>query len=121
MLDVHGYGLTKSKLDTGNSSFSSLHADEIEIGDEEVTFKTPEGKTLTKTLIGIAHTDIGDGTIDERPVVQFDITINGRVYKDEYFALNDRSDMQTQALISKYLIQRSRLSINPARKNVLSD
>jgi RimK family alpha-L-glutamate ligase len=121
VLDVHGYGLTKSKLDTGNSSFSSLHADEIEIGDEEVTFKTPEGKTLTKTLIGIAHTDIGDGTIDERPVVQFDITINGRVYKDEYFALNDRSDMQTQALISKYLIQRSRLSINPARKNVLSD
>lgn len=121
ILEIHGYGSTKSKLDTGNSSFSSLHALDIEVKDDEVTFRTPEGETLTKDLIGIAHTDIGDGTIDERPVVQFDITINGRLYKDEYFALNDRSDMQTQALISKYLIQRAKLSINPARKNVLSD
>ena len=110
-----------AKFDTGNSSYCVLHADEWKINDDVVTW-TNGGKTYKNELQGMKKVKAGTLGIkeaEERPVVLLDVTFNGTIYKDIKFTLS-RRDNRKPANMNIGFIKKAGLSINPAKKYVLS-
>jgi hypothetical protein len=100
----------ESKIDTGATN-SSLNAQHIKVNQQNssVSFICPElsDNLITMELDGsqsVVSADGKDGgTI--RPIVKFEIEINGTPFKDVSFNLNDRSDMDSPVLIGQNILK----------------
>ena len=115
---IDPFGELEAKFDTGNSAFSVLHAEDINVKGKKITF-TLKGKTITTNLIKTYDAKTGGGN-DERPVVQLPMEFAGSTY-DVMFGLNDRDDFTTECLLNRYVMSEFlNVMVNPARKYVIS-
>ena len=104
----------RGKIDTG-ADISSLHADEIHVNNNMVTFtnKKLSPNSLTVPLLTKQAVRTADGGVEYRPVVSLNIKIGNKLLKQIEFNLNDRSSMEYPVLIGKNILTKGSFLINP--------
>tara|TARA_R110001592_G_scaffold197979_5_gene446119 strand:+ start:11519 stop:11950 length:432 start_codon:yes stop_codon:yes gene_type:complete len=103
-------GPVEAKIDSGNGAYNVLHGINIQDNREQVTFETVNNKTLTKPIKEYIDINVGSGpdgepTIDNRPVVEFDIEIGGNTYSNTKFSIGSREDNEYKILVGKEFIE----------------
>lgn len=98
-IEIDGIGSLLAKVDTGNEAYNVLHGIDIEVTGDNVTFTTAGAKQVTKPRKDNIKIHIGSGVKEDRPVVIFDIKVNGQEYKDVPFSIADRSENEEPVLI----------------------
>lgn len=114
---IDGIGELHARFDTGNGAgSSSLDAQDVKVTGKKVTWTTM-GKSMSGTIIDETRIKRNDGEegLDERPIVELDVTFEGVNYRSVPFNLNDRSKKSTPVLINKDFMIRSGSVVNPAR------
>ena len=104
-------GPVEAKVDSGNGAYNVLHGINIEEKDNKVTFDTVNNQKITKPIL--EHIDInvgsgpdGEATIDNRPVVEFDIEIGDKMYPNTKFSIGSREDNEYKILVGKEFIEK---------------
>ena len=116
-MDVKGLGEYKAKLDTGNESCSSLHADKIEDLHTSVVF-TIGDKKFKKEVVDRVKILVGSDT-ERRPVVHFDVKFGGREIKNVRFNLNDRSEYDYEILVGAEFLKKYHYCVDPGKNFLL--
>ena len=104
--DVDGVGKIPSKLDSGNGAFNVIHGEDIQIQGNKVLFKTVNNKHLIKDKVDDISINVGAGNIEERPVVNFDLKIGNKEFKDIPFSVGNRTSNLFKILVSKDFIEK---------------
>ena len=119
VITIKPFGEMIAKFDTDNGQYSVLHAENIKVSGKKITFKL-RGKTITTDLLETYEAETGGGS-DKRPVVKLEVEFAGSTYSDVMFGLNDRSDMGTDVLFSRYVMSKMfNVAVNPARKFIVT-
>ena len=113
VVEIESFGEMIAKFDTGNSVLSVLHAENIKVKGNKVTF-TNNGKTITTNLIKEYEAQTGAG-VDERYVVKLNLTFSGSTY-EFMFGLDDRTKMGTDVLLNRFVMNKLNVMVNPQRK-----
>tara|TARA_R110002110_G_scaffold206469_1_gene418693 strand:+ start:35 stop:475 length:441 start_codon:yes stop_codon:yes gene_type:complete len=103
--DVDGVGKIPSKLDSGNGAFNVLHGEDVQVQGNKVHFKTVNNQRLMKEKVDNIVINVGAGNTEERPVVNFDLKIGNKEFKDIPFSIGDRSTNLFKILVSKDFIE----------------
>ena len=117
VVTIDPFGELVAKFDTGNSVLSVLHADDIQINGKKISF-THNGKSITTNLIKMYEVHTGGGK-DERPVVELEMKFAGSSYKF-MFGLDDRTELGTEVLLNRFVMNRLNVMINPQQKYVIT-
>lgn len=106
-IQIDGIGTISSKLDTGNGAHNVLHGEDIEIDKDNkiVRFNTIHSISLEKKLLDLIVINVGANKKEHRPVVQFDLKMGGKIYKDILFSIGNRSSNSHKVLIGKPFIE----------------
>lgn len=104
--DVDGIGKIPSKLDSGNGAFNVIHGEDIQVQGNKVHFKTVNNKRLMKDKVDDITINVGAGHTEDRPVVNFDLKIGNKEYKDIPFSIGDRTTNLFKILVSKDFIEK---------------
>lgn len=109
-VDILGFSdPIEGKIDTGAAQ-SSLHAEEIEVDGDRVTFVLNDRRYRT-SVKSSQEVSSADGGQQSRPVVTLTLTISGKTI-DVDVNLNDRSEMPQQLLIGQDVIKGADLVID---------
>lgn len=105
----------RGKVDTG-ADVCSLHVSKWNSSGNRVSFIAPNisNNTITANQIDNQAVKSADGGIEYRPVVEFDITINGKELRKIAFNLNDRSQMEFPILIGQNALEQGKFLVNPS-------
>jgi len=103
-------GPVEAKIDSGNGAYNVLHGINIQDNNRQVTFDTVNNKTLTMPIKEYIDINVGSGpdgepTIDNRPVVEFDIEIGDKTYPNTKFSIGSREDNEYKILVGKEFIE----------------
>jgi|TARA_B100001121_G_C18443521_1_gene504948 hypothetical protein len=104
--DVDGVGKIPSKLDSGNGAYNVIHGEDIQVQGNKVMFKTVNNKHLMKDKVDDITINVGAGNTEDRPVVNFDLKIGNKEYKDIPFSVGNRSTNLFKILVSKDFIEK---------------
>ena len=111
-------------MDTGNYALTVLHAEEVDV-DEEVkkVHFTVGGKRYTKKFIRFSRFRNGETNNNrkQRPVVLFDLKINGVVYKNIEVALGNREKYTTQVLVSAGVLEKANVLVDVRKSFVFGE
>ena len=118
VVSIKPFGDLIAKFDTGNSVFPVLHAEDIKIKGNKITF-THEEKTITTNLVG-KYVSVTGGGEDERPVVELEFEFAGTKKKKIKIGLDDRTRMNTSVLMNRKLMNKLNVMINPQQKYVIT-
>ena len=113
VVEIEPFGEMIAKFDTGNSVLSVLHAENIKVSGGKITF-TNNNKTITTSLVKEYKAQTGAG-IDERYVVKLNLTFAGSTY-EFMFGLDDRSELGTDVLLNRFVMNKLNVMVNPQRK-----
>jgi len=98
----------EGKVDTGATT-SSLHAENIKVNSNggSVSFTCPElsDRVITMDMDGSQEVVSADAGGNQRPIVKFDVEINGVPIHGASFNLNDRSEMDSPILIGQNILK----------------
>ena len=121
-IKIEGVGDVVANFDTGNSARCIIHADEYEVKNKQVLWKS-FGKTYKNKLLKMGKWERGalNAKVIERPIILLDITFNGKLYKNVKFALDDRTEKTTKCLMNQDFMQRAKVLINPSRKFIVTE
>ena len=117
-VDIKPFGTLVAKFDTGNVLKSVIHAEDVKIKDDKVTF-TCNDKTLTAKLEGKYTSMTGAGP-EERYFIKLDVTFLGHTYKDVDFGLDDRSHFGTNVLLNRGLMNSFNVIVSPSKKYLMT-
>ena len=117
-VDIKPFGTLVAKFDTGNVRKSVIHAENVKIKDDKVTF-TCNGKTITTKLEGVYSSMTGAGP-EERHFIKQNITFLGHTYIDVEFGLDDRSHFDTDVLLNRRLMNAFNVMVNPSKKFLIT-
>lgn len=110
--------VVNGKADTG-ANLSSIHADKWEEVPQRNLVKF-QSKILSDNIIQVpyvAHVTVQTSEGSEiRPVVELDVTINGKRIPKAKFNLNDRGQMEHQILIGQNILEKGNFLIDPSRQ-----
>jgi hypothetical protein len=104
-IDIEGIGIVKAKTDTGNSAHNVLHGLVKERNEGRVIFETVDGRVVAFPYEDEIKIHIGSGNKENRPVVKFNVTINGQKYESVPFSIADRSENEYKALLGEEFIK----------------
>jgi len=104
-IHIKGVGTVEAKVDSGNGGYNVLHGEDINIQGEKVTFRTTNNKRVMKPIVEHVKINVGAGNQEDRPVVEFDIQVGDRAFKDVMFSIGNRTENQQKVLISKQFIE----------------
>jgi len=96
---IKGIGEYVAKVDSGNDAYCVLHGDDIDINGEDVSFTTDSGKLIKTKLVDTITINVGAGVEEKRPIVLFDITLNGKSYQGVKFSIGNRKDNEEKVLL----------------------
>ena len=96
---ILGVGNYMAKIDSGNDGYCVLHGDNISINGNEVSFDTIDGNNIKKQIIDTIKVNVGAGTHEDRPVVEFDIEIKNEIHKNVKFSIGNRKDNDEKVLV----------------------
>lgn len=103
-IDIEGIGKLKAKTDTGNEAYNVIHGVDVVIDKKTVTFSTHNGK-VSLPLHDTIKIHIGDGNIQDRPVVLCNCIVNGIKYQNVPFSVSDRSENDYKVLLGAPFIK----------------
>jgi hypothetical protein len=105
----------KGKADTG-ANMSSLHAERWKVipdkGHVRFACSLLSDNEITMGLHDQVHVRTSEGE-EYRPVVSFDVSINGVDIRNALFNLNDRSKMQDMLLVGQNILEKGKFLIDP--------
>ena len=114
VVDVDGIGEFVAKFDSGNGAKScTLHADEFDEKEGHVNWKIGKHK-FKSPIVGHSNAEVG-ADVHKRPIVEIDITFNGKIFKGVHFSLVDRSTKSTPMLINRKTMERMGVMVNPQK------
>ena len=121
-IQIDGVGNVVANFDTGNSARCIIHADEYEVKNKQVIWKS-FGKTYKNKLLKMTKWERGalNAEVIERPIILLDVTFNGSLYTNVKFALDDRTEKTTKCLINQDFMKRAKVLINPSRKFIVTE
>lgn len=119
-IEIEGIGTLNARADTGNTGLNSIHAEDISIEGDKVSFTTEFGKSLTLPLEDTSKIRV-DNELEKRPVVLFNVKMGKKNYKDVPFTLNDRNDMDYSVLLGQDFLKKANFSVNVRKKFELSE
>lgn len=106
-IKINNIGTISAKVDSGNEAYNVLHGTDVKYGaDETITFKTVDGREITKPVVGTINIHIGSGVKEDRPLVEFDIEMHGQTYKGVPFSIADRSENTEPILIGEPFLKK---------------
>ena len=117
-VSIEGFDV-KAKLDTGNGSYNAIHAEDIDLKGDEVSFLLMGKKRMTLPVKETKRIHLGGGEFEDRPVVQLDMSLGNKEYKDVYFALADRKLNVYPILIGKPFLASANYSVSVNKKFTL--
>tara|TARA_R100000700_G_C3140859_1_gene122743 strand:- start:357 stop:797 length:441 start_codon:yes stop_codon:yes gene_type:complete len=104
--DVDGIGKIPSKLDSGNGAYNVIHGEDIQVQGNKVHFKTVNNQRLMKDKVDDIVINVGAGNTEERPVVNFDLKIGNKEFKNVPFSVGNRASNLFKILVSKDFIEK---------------
>ena len=119
-VSIEPFGNLIAKFDTGNSSLSVLHAEDIKVERKKVSW-TLFGKRITRPLVQTLSVRLG-GLRDyeeERHTVKLDVKFAGTLYRNVEFTLDDRKN-RTKILFNRDIMSTMNVIVNPQRKYVVT-
>ncbi len=120
--DVDGVGKIPSKLDSGNGAFNVLHGEDIQEQGSKVFFRTVNGRTLLKDKKDSITINVGAGNTEDRPVVEFNLKIGNKEFRDIPFSIGNRADNLYKILVGKDFIENELDAlIDVGQENIASD
>ena len=111
---IEPFGTVVAKFDTGNSINCVLHADDIKVVGNQVTFKH-KNKTYKTKHFG-TYTSVTGGGEDERYIVKYDMEFAGTLYKSVQFGLDNRKRMGTEVLLNRKTMRLLNVIVDPQRE-----
>ena len=103
--NIDGVGKVAAKLDSGNGAFNVIHGEDIQIQGDKVFFRTVNGRTLLKDKKDSITINVGAGNTEDRPVVEFDLKVGDKEFKNIPFSIGNRSSNIFKILVSKDFIE----------------
>lgn len=115
-------GELKCRVDTG-ATISSIHCDGWKVNGESVTFtnRALSPSAITLPLVTHQATKSSDGGVENRPVIELNVRINGKVLQGMQFNLNNREHMEYPVLIGQNVLQKGKFLIDPSMVSEDSD
>jgi hypothetical protein len=98
---IDGIGSGVAEADTGNSGYNVLHGAVTNIENNQVTFKTLNNMVITKPVVEFITAVTGSSNEEKRPVVLFDVEVNGLPHERIPFSISDRSKNEQKILLGK--------------------
>jgi hypothetical protein len=117
IIDINGIGPVQAKIDSGNEAFNVLHGINIKDENNEVSFTTVDNKSIKKPKYDTITIHIGSGVKEDRPVVLFDIKVDGKEYKDIPFSIADRTENDEPVLVGEPFVQQLNALIDVKKDN----
>lgn len=112
------------KVDTGATT-SSLHAENIKINSNggSVSFSCPDlsNQVITMDMDGSQEVVSADAGGNQRPIVKFDVEIDGVPIQGASFNLNDRSEMDSPILIGQNILKAGNFVIDVSKEESSQD
>lgn len=105
IIDINGIGPVQAKIDSGNEAFNVLHGTNVKDENNEVSFTTVDNKSIKKPKHDTITIHIGSGVKEDRPVVLFDIKVDGKEYKDIPFSIADRTENDEPVLVGEPFVK----------------
>lgn len=96
---INGIGKYIAKVDSGNDAYCVLHGEDIDINGEDVSFTTDKGKLIKTKLVDTITINVGAGVEEKRPIVLFDVVLNGKSYDNVKFSIGNRKDNEEKVLL----------------------
>ena len=118
IVTVEPFGDMIAKFDTGNARYSVIHAEDIKIKGNKITF-THNEKTITTKLIG-NYISITGGGKDKRHLVALEFKFAGSSYGKIKFGLDNRDDFNTDVLLNRKTMRKMNVMVNPQRKYIVT-
>jgi ribosomal protein S6--L-glutamate ligase len=117
---IDPYGPIIAKFDTGNSSLSVLHAEDIKVVGKKVSWKL-FGKTITKPIVQTLKVNLGGlrDYSETRHTVRLDVEFAGTLYKGVEFTLDDRRN-RTRILFNRGIMKTFNVIVSPQRKYMVT-
>jgi len=111
---IKPFGAVVAKFDTGNSNNCILHAEDVKVEGNQVTFKHKD-KTYKTKHYG-KYTSVTGGGEDERYIVKYDMEFSGTMYKGIEFGLDNRERMGTEVLLNRKTMRKLNVIVDPQRR-----
>ena len=118
IVTVKPFGDLIAKFDTGNAKFSVIHAEDVEVNGNKITF-THGDKTITTKLVG-DYISITGGGEDKRYLVDLDFEFAGSSYGKITFGLDNRDNFNTDVLLNRKTMRMLNVMVNPQRKYIVT-
>jgi len=118
IVTVKPFGDLIAKFDTGNAKFSVIHAEDVEVNGNKITF-THGDKTITTKLVG-DYVSITGGGEDKRYLVDLDFEFAGSSYGKITFGLDNRDNFNTDVLLNRKTMRMLNVMVNPQRKYIVT-
>lgn len=115
-IDVEGIGRIKAKIDSGNEAYNVLHGVDVSEEGETVSFTTVGNKKFQAPKSGDIKIHIGSGVKEDRPIVNLNIKINGKDYKNIPFSIADRSENEDPILVGEPFLKQLNAVIDVNKK-----
>lgn len=117
IIDINGIGPVKAKVDSGNEAFNVLHGINVKDENNEVSFTTVDNKKIKKPKHDTITIHIGSGVKEDRPVVLFDINVDGKEYKNIPFSIADRTENDEPVLVGEPFVKQLNALIDVKKDN----
>ena len=119
-LYIKPWGPIIAKFDTGNSSLSVIHGDDIELKGGKVHF-TLFDERHSFPLVRKKKVNLGGlrDYSEERYTIKLDVEFAGTTYKDVEFTVDDRRN-RTRILLNRDFMRRMNVRVDPQRKYVIT-
>ena len=117
-ITINPFGSLVGKFDTGNSKRNVLHAEDVKVVGDKITF-TLNGKTVTTRHYG-TYVSVTGGGEDKRYIVKFDMEFTGTLYKGVEFGLDNRERMGTEVLLNRQTMNLFNVVVSPRRKYMVT-
>lgn len=123
-IEFEELGPIEAKIDSGNGAYNVLHGINLNYNGDEVNFKTVNDQTITKPVveyidINVGSDSDGNATIDNRPVVEFDIKIGDELHPNTKFSIGSREENEYKILVGKDFIEELGGVIDVTKQNNL--
>jgi len=115
-IDVEGLGKIKAKIDSGNEAYNVLHGVDISEEGEAISFTTVGNKRLKAPKSGDIKIHIGSGVKEDRPIVNLNIKIGDKSYKNIPFSIADRSENEDPILVGEPFLKQLNAVIDVNKK-----
>ncbi len=111
-ININGIGEVVAKMDTGNGSFCSIHADSFKVDGDMVRWKLGDIEFETPYIGKCNIRNRGD---EERIKTRLNIVFKDKIYENIPFTIARRNNSYAEVLLNRIFINTINAVIDPSR------